>query len=596
MPTRPKTQTPTPEWFETLRDKFRRHHAFILHFNVKDYVVGTATLPEYMAAAMTSRDVVVFYDIARGFAFPDDAEVTQGKVDPELSCRTRFIRLMRLDAPKAAPANPLMAALGQQPAANADPLADYKAPAAALPLLEELLLKQDVSSAVMIFDAEMITPAGDVATMSPADRQNLVRVRNWASDKLLEMIGNAIFLVTSDVGGLHETIRSAASRFEQIAIPYPDLAARKAFVEGIDWNGTQMAIDLDAFARLTAALNLVQIEDIAIKAVHSGALQRETVLARKAELVAAEYGENVEFVDPGYGWEGIGGLEHVKRFLDRNVTRPMRAGRWQRVPMGILLTGAPGTGKSAVAQALAREAGVMMIKLNFGGQIASKWQGEGERNLRRVFTAIKTFAPVIVFIDEIDQVIRRGGEGAGNQQENRLFQMTLEFMSETSHRGQIVFLAATNRPDLLDAALKRPGRFDKMVPFFVPVAEERACIFRVMARRYMGVDLDTPAAAIAATEGWTGAEIEAAITKAVELVEDADMDGAPISPAAAVEQAVRRIRPSTADIDFMTRLALDCTNDEDLLPEWIRGQWVAARAEQAQQPARVAQPRGAREL
>lgn len=190
-----------------------------------------------------------------------------------------------------------MAALGQPVAANADPLADFKAPAAALPLLEDLLLKKAVSSAVMIFDAEMIVPAGDIAAISPADRQNLVRVRNWAADKEMEMIGNAVFLVTTDVGGLHETVRSAASRFEQIAIPYPDLDARRAFAEGIDWNGTQLAIDLDAFARL-AALNLVQIEDIAIKAVHSGALKREIVLLRKAELVAAEYGENVEFVDP----------------------------------------------------------------------------------------------------------------------------------------------------------------------------------------------------------------------------------------------------------------------------------------------------------
>jgi SpoVK/Ycf46/Vps4 family AAA+-type ATPase len=587
MTPRPKTPPQAPEWFEVLRDKFRRHHAFILHFNVRDYVVGTATLPEYLAAAMTSRDVVVFYDIAKGLTFPNDAQ------------RAAFIRLLGLDAPKAAPANPLMAALGQPVAASADPLADFKAPAAALPLLEDLLLKKDVSSAVMIFDAEMIVPAGDVAAMNPADRQNLVRVRNWTADKEMEMIGNAVFLVTTDVGGLHETVRSAASRFEQIAIPYPDLDARRAFVEGIDWNGTQLEIDLDAFARLTAALNLVQIEDIAIKAVHSGTLKREIVLQRKAELVAAEYGENVEFVDPAFGWEGIGELEHVKRFLSRNITQPMRMGRWQRVPMGVLLTGAPGTGKSAVAQALAREAGVMMIKLNFGGQIASKWQGEGERNLRRVFTAIKTFAPVIVFIDEIDQVIRRGGDGAGNQQENRLFQMTLEFMSETSHRGQIVFLAATNRPDLLDAALKRPGRFDKKIPFFVPVAEERASIFKVMARRYMGIDLAAPddEFAVACTEGWTGAEIEAAIVKAVEILEDADMEGRPIEPEEAIDQAVLKIRPSTFDVQLQTQKALEEVNDEDLLPDWMREQWVAARETQAQQPAaRVTQPRGAREL
>lgn len=577
--------TPTPEWFETLRDKFKRHHAFILHFNVRDYVVGTATLQEYMAAAMVSRDLVVFYDIAQGLTFPTDVQ------------RQRFIKKMKLDTPQSAP-NPLMAAMGVQAnAADENPLDAFRSPSAALPLLEELLQSEDVSSAVMIFDAEMIVPAGDVATMSPADRTNLVRVRNWASDARMEFVGNAVFLVTTDIGGLHETVRAAASRYEQVAIPYPDLAARVAFIGGIKWEKTKMVVSRNEFARLTAGLNLQQIEDIAIKAIHAGALERVAVLERKNELVASEYGESVEFIDPAYGWEGIGGLDHVKVFLANNVVKPMQAGRWQRVPMGVLMTGAAGTGKSAAAQALAKEAGVMMIKLNFGGQIASKWQGEGERNLRRVFTAIKTYAPCIVFVDEIDQAIRRGNDASGNQQENRLFQMMLEFMSDMSHRGKVVILAATNRPDLMDDALRRPGRFDKKVPFFVPVDFEREAIFKVMIRRYLATEIDVPLAAIAATEGWTGAEIELACSKASELYEDADMNGAPITHADAVVGAVRKLRPATAGIAFMTALALREVNDEDLLPVWMRDQWIATRAEEdAAQTPRVQQARRAREL
>jgi len=290
----------------------------------------------------------------------------------------------------------------------------------------------------------------------------------------------------------------------------------------------------------------------------------------------------LEVMEPRFGFDDVGGLQHVKDFFARSVVCPLQEGRTGRVPMGVLLTGPAGTGKSIVAEAVAREAAINAVRLRIGGQIASKWQGEGERNLEKALAAIEGLQPVLVFIDEVDQAVSRG-EGSGSQQDRRIFQRLLEWMSDTSHRGRAVILAATNRPDLMDAALRRPGRFDKKIPFLVPDEEERCAIFAVMSRRY-GLQVERiPEAGIAATEGWTGAEIEAAVVKAVELAEDEGLE-----PGQALVQAVRRLRPSTADVEFMTLLAVAECNDLDLLPPRYRA--LVENREELEKRLEAAQP------
>ena len=229
------------------------------------------------------------------------------------------------------------------------------------------------------------------------------------------------------------------------------------------------------------------------------------------------------------------------------------------------MTGPAGTGKSIMAEAVAKEAGINAVRLRIGGQIASRWQGEGERNLEKALRAIVGLAPTIVFIEEIDQAMKRGSDGDSNQQDQRIFQRLLEFMADTSHRGEIVFLATTNRPDLMDAALRRPGRFDKKVPFLISSRDERDAIFRVMARRYLGQEVEAPDEVLDSTEGWTGAEIEATVVKAAEIVEDENVEAT-----WALSQATQRLSPSTADIQLMTLLAVAECNDRDLLPPRYR--------------------------
>jgi SpoVK/Ycf46/Vps4 family AAA+-type ATPase len=145
----------------------------------------------------------------------------------------------------------------------------------------------------------------------------------------------------------------------------------------------------------------------------------------------------------------------------------------------------------------------------------------------------------------------------------------------------------------MDAALRRPGRFDKKIPFLVPDEVEREAIFKVMLRKYgLGQVGSIPAFCITATEGWTGAEIEAAVVKAVEVAEDRD-----VSPHEALAYAVQAISPSTADIEYMSLLAIQEVNDRDLLPPKYRQMLDDRQALQTKlQETRPEAARGRREL
>lgn len=562
----------------TAEFRSRVANAFIMYGNVRDYVmvdaVSTGRLIEFLPAYFAKRDIIVVYDRANGIQFPRVAD------------RQRFIELVGTGAPAMDPA--FAAVLGS--AQGNDELPTD--PAVALPLLGKLLRSAEAKSVVIIDYAEALLPATDMATMPPADKVSLIALTQWGTDREIMVAENIAILVTAEVFSLHPMIRSASSGWHMYEFPIPALESRREFV---DWYlGENIPFDTDLtpaqIANATAGLALVHIEDIFLRASLEGSLTYEMIRERKRSIIAAEYGDVIEVMEPEYGFEAIGGLEHVKGYFAKSVVRPMREGNKNRCPMGVLLTGPAGTGKSAMAVAVARESGINAVKLQIGGKIASMWQGQGERNLEKALTAILALAPTIVFVDEIDQAISRGDGNGSNQQDSRIFQRLMEFMAETTHRGEVVFLAATNRPDRMDAALRRPGRFDKKIPFLVPNGDERRAIFAVMTRRYCAETLaaeNIPAAVIAATEGWTGAEIEMACIKANELMYDEGW-GTSVALVAAVE----RVTPSTADIEFMTNIAILECNDADLLPPAYRARLADRKGLEAAAAAQMPTRRG----
>jgi SpoVK/Ycf46/Vps4 family AAA+-type ATPase len=379
-------------------------------------------------------------------------------------------------------------------------------------------------------------------------------------------------------------------------VPPPDLAARLAYVEErLARGGLTLQMRPEELAAETAGLYRRHIEDVALRALAvGGVVTRELVRERKRESIASEYAEVLEVLEPTFGFEAIGGHTQVKQFLTEWVIRPLREGLLDMVPLGVLFLGPPGTGKTVLAIATAREAGLNCVLLR-PEKIKGGIVGESERRLAKALGGIESLAPCLVFVDEIDQRFQRGqgGGDGGTAVESNLFGRLLEFFGDPAHRGRIVSIAATNRVDLVDAALVRPGRFDVKIPLLPPeTADERAEVFGAALRRYGHA---APEAALLArcgerTESWTQAEIERAVVKANGL---ARLRGLLI--AAALDEALSLLRPATRDVRLMTALAVAACDDASLLPARYRSLLEdrdALDAEIARRTAGEARPRG----
>ncbi|MEW6334880.1 MAG: AAA family ATPase [Thermodesulfobacteriota bacterium] len=255
-----------------------------------------------------------------------------------------------------------------------------------------------------------------------------------------------------------------------------------------------------------------------------------------------------EKADARITYEDIGGLDRELRSVREMVEIPLRYGHvFDRLgiaaPKGLLLYGPPGTGKTLIARAIAGEAKLHFIRIN-GPEIIQKYYGDSEARLREIFEEATRKAPSVVFIDELDAIAPKRAEVVGDV-EKRVVAQLLALMDGMVPRGHVLVIGATNVPEMIDPALRRPGRFDREIGISAPNAEGRRSILKIHSRRMplsSDVDLDQIAQV---TYGFVGADIEA-------LCKEAGM------------AAVRRYLP------------LGATGNADLLPvapEEMRVSW-----------------------
>jgi transitional endoplasmic reticulum ATPase len=231
----------------------------------------------------------------------------------------------------------------------------------------------------------------------------------------------------------------------------------------------------------------------------------------------------------------LGGLNEVKRLLDAVVEHShMHDEIYEQVglapPRGILLVGPSGTGKTAMARALSGEKQVPLIAID-GPQLYSKWLGESERALREVFKKARRAAPCILFFDTIDAVAPKfGSDQFGTDVHQRIISQLLREIDNLRDVKGVILLAATNRPERVDPALLRSGRFDYILRFAKPDIAERTAILRLCCRRVPlapDVDLEEFARGM---EGLTGADIESLCKKATLLAIAEFQDGTRVAP------------------------------------------------------------------
>src|SRR5881296_40883 len=225
---------------------------------------------------------------------------------------------------------------------------------------------------------------------------------------------------------------------------------------------------------------------------------------------------------PDIKWEDIGGLEGVKEELREAIEWPLKypelfAQMNAVPPKGLLLYGPPGTGKTLLAKAAANESEANFISVK-GPELLNKFVGESEKAIREVFRKARQASPCIIFFDEIDSVapVRGSGSGDSNVTERVISQFLTE-MDGLEELRNVVIIAATNRPDIVDPALLRPGRFDRMLLVPPPDLEARKQIFRIHTKKTPLADDVKPDELARKTEGYTGADIASICNTAVML-------------------------------------------------------------------------------
>jgi len=272
---------------------------------------------------------------------------------------------------------------------------------------------------------------------------------------------------------------------------------------------------------------------------------------------------------PNVKWDQIGGLEDVKQEVKEAVEWPLKNPEaFKRLgvkpPRGILLYGAPGTGKTLLAKAVATESQANFISVS-GPELLSKWVGESEKAVRLVFRKARQASPSIIFFDEIDSIAPRRGISTDSGVTERVVNQILTEMDGLREMNDVVVLAATNRPDMLDTALLRPGRFDRIILVKIPDEKTRLEIFKVHTKEMpiKGVKLEDLAKR---TEGCVGADIESICREAAIFALRKNMK-AKETTAKDFEEAMKKVSPSV-------------TKEIEKAYEGLQDQFKSARAKE----------------
>jgi len=525
-------------------------HLFLLHGNVRDvHPFGSAFVPlaEGLRRLGSRRPIVVSYDVSSGLVFPD-AE------------REKAFRK----------------ALGLKGALPSDP-------ARALVVLDALVGSDRLpagSVAVIIDYAHTLAPADGAGA---AERQNITTLARWASDPAVAARRPLILLIAPTAQEVSSEVYAGASGAEVVSVPRPDVEARADFARDLQRRIPEVTwgLSADELAAQTGGLALVQIEDIVQRARGAGsALTRESIVERKIDLLRQEYGDVLEILSPKHGLDAVGGLDHATREL-REVADIMRRGLFSAAPLGIILMGPPGTGKTYLAECFAKECGMLCVRFR---PLRGMYVGQSERNQEKAFAAIRALAPVVVIVDESDQAEggNRDSGGGDSGVAERMRASSFNFWADNSLRGRVLRIDSTNRVDLIDSAMRRSGRTDIKIPILMPDEVSRRQIFEVVARKHKlasAIADFTPFAK--RTPGFTGSDIELALTTAYRF---ALREGATAVTDAHLTAALDDFIPESRDqaaIDHMTVLALDECRNRRLLPgnaEAIRREIEARRA------------------
>ena len=546
-----------PAWAKKLAERYytKTVSTFLVYGAVRDLqpAVGADGKPAYVDLRsffadelFGSRDLVLFYDRSsgiRGASSEVQKDLSRGIAGYDALYGTDFARSMPRD------------------------------PGRALQLLENYLrmrLADGRSLALVVDFAETLAPNSDVAQLSSEDRFALTTLEKWSHDPQF-LAGNlSIVLVAENLSDV--TARLSRNPYVSlIEIPLPDEEQRFEYVR-YKLSGRQIDsisdVPLAGLAKLTAGLSRIHLDRVLTEAIERQVrITNELIKDRKKEILQAECHGLLEFIEPSHNLDSVAGQDKAKKRL-RDAAAALRKGQIDVMPMGYLISGAVGTGKTFLASCFAGEIGIPCVKfLNF----RSQWQGVTEANLERIFNLLKALWPVAVMIDEADAFLGNREASGDSGTSNRVFAAIASFMGNTEYRGKIIWFLLTCRPDLLPIDLKRQGRAEEHLALFYPETnEERDQLFKVISKKN-NLQLALPSFSALLGEsalGLSGADIEAILVRSKFRALSEGRDLTPEDVQFVVKDFVPPSYPLEIELQNLAAVR-ECTSRE-LLPERFR--------------------------
>jgi SpoVK/Ycf46/Vps4 family AAA+-type ATPase len=547
-----------PAWAREFARRYftKTYTQFILYGNVRDLIPirgedGNLVFEPLRAFLVedlfAARDIVVLYDRSAGIHFTD--KQSQADFNRALS---GYDTIFGTDYVQKLPRDPVRV----------------------LSVLQNyfrLRLADGKRIACIIDYAETIVPMAEASMYSAEDRNALVFLQKWSHDPLFLKSDFTVCLVTENLSDLNQQLVQSPYTAE-IRVPIPVESDRKAFVDTY-LEGRQKAfsehasITPDTLSANTAGLNYIQLRSILADVLENRTELTYDVLSElKKTFIEAEAYGLLEFIETDYNLDMVAGHKEVVAHL-RQAAHALRAGRRDALPMGYLVAGPVGTGKTFTITCFAGEIGIPMVKLK---NFRSQWQGVTEGNLEKILGLLEAMTPVAVMIDEADAALgdrdARGDSGVSS----RVFGQISSFMSNTKHRGRIIFFLVTARPDLMPIDLKRQGRAEEHIALFYPSSREgREELLRVMMKR-TGVQVDmeaVPESLLNGEQPLSGADMEALLTRAkFRAVNTGEVTGDIL--AQVVEDFIPPTYPLEVELQTLNAV-LECTS-RALLPEKYR--------------------------
>ncbi|MFW5898807.1 MAG: CDC48 family AAA ATPase, partial [Candidatus Saliniplasma sp.] len=359
-----------------------------------------------------------------------------------------------------------------------------------------------------------------------------------------------VIAATNRVDAIDPALRRPGRFDREIDIGLPDREGRKEILQ-IHTRGMPISddVDLTQLAEMTHGFAGADLESLAKEAAMR-ALRRylpeidldqpiRGEILEKMEVRKEDFLTAIRDIEPSslreilveipkVSWDDVGGLEEIKEQLEDSVDRPISnpdsfIEKGISPPKGILLYGPPGTGKTLIAKAVANESNANFISIK-GPEILSKWVGDSEKAIREVFKKAKQAAPTVVFLDELDAIAGERGNSGRDGVIDRVVNQLLTSLDGIEATTNIIVLAATNRPDRIDSALLRAGRFDHRLSVSIPDENARREIFKVHTKNMPLSDDIEWDYLVRQTESYVGADIESVCREAglLAIKEDSD--------------------------------------------------------------------------